>query len=131
MLVLHLFIFEEQSQKRRVQTFRLLGIFLTGKVKAYKRNTLPLLILLSKIFSHRWSVALLEGAQAKMVHEAWVFTICFMASTKVIVLPDQYMKKYISLHVKKVKYGSIRMYSHTLTYGTCSMSSTCARWTKY
>lgn len=74
-----------------IQTFIISGIFVTEQLRAYKRYTLGLAILSCRIFSHRLSVALLEGAQARMLHEGRVFTIRLMASTKVTVLPNQYM----------------------------------------
>ena len=67
-------------------TFSSSGILLASQLLAYMRYTLRSSTC-SRIFLQSRSEALLEGAQARMRHIVWVFSICLMASTTVTVLP--------------------------------------------
>lgn len=67
-------------------TFSCSGTNFGSRLLAYIRCTLRSSTC-SKIFLQSRSAALLEGAQARMWQLAQFFSICFMASTRVTVLP--------------------------------------------
>lgn len=76
------------KQEHPALTFSCSGTQFGSRLLAYIRYTLRSSTW-SRIFWQSRSAALLEGAQARMWQEAWVFSICLMASTRVTVLPEQ------------------------------------------
>lgn len=75
-------------QEHPALTFNRSGTPFGSQLLAYMRYTLCRSTW-TRIISQSRSAALLQGAQARMWQEAWVFSICLMASTRVTVLPEQ------------------------------------------
>lgn len=119
--MLLMFIVEQLRQKERIHTLILLGIFFTGKLKAYKRCAWWVPMPPSRIFSQRWSAELLDGAQARMCAEGLVLIICWIASTRVTVLPEEHIKKTKPWVLTSIPKGCLIRKAHTTALYLCQV----------